>query len=181
MLKDATVNHSKTAQGYALCNRLFAAEKAIADLTTDEREKQRQLKSKPILGEYWSWLDSICDPQGKLKDAMTYSRNQKQFLCTFLTHTDIEFSKNKVENAICPFVIGRKGWLVDTPQGAKASAILYSVMETAKANGLNIEQYILHLLTVLPDRFAADDLFIDDLLSWSDDMRVLFALDTLDC
>ena len=74
-------------------------------------------------------------PTGKLKDAVTYAQNQKAYLSAFLEHGEIEISNNQVENAIRPFVVGRKGWLfADTPQGAEASAIIYSLMETAKAN-----------------------------------------------
>lgn len=180
MPKGATVDSSKAAQGYELCNRLFAAERDMEHLSTEERQRQRMKISEPLLTEYWAWLDTICKPAGKLKDAVTYSRNQKEYLCTFLAHGEIEISNNQVENAIRPFVVGRKGWLFsDTPQGAHASAILYSVMETAKANALNLERYIQHLLTVLPKRFAAGDGAFDDLLPWADSMKELFALDTV--
>ena len=71
-------------------------------------------------------------------------------LCAFLEHGEIEISNNQVENAIRPFVIGRKGWLfADTPRGAEASAIIYSLMETAKANSLRLDDY---LLSILPER-----------------------------
>jgi len=178
MPKGATVNNSKAAWGYELCNRLFAAEKEMEQLPLQARQRQRTQTSEPILNEYWAWLDTIFQPTGKLKDAVTYSRNQKDYLCAFLKHGEIEISNNQVENAIRPFVVGRKGWLfADTPKGAKASAILFSVMETAKANGLNLELYIQHLLTVLPSRFAAGEKQIDDLLPWTQKMRDLFALD----
>ena len=70
-------------------------------------------------------MNTIFRPTGKLKDAVTYAQNQKAHLCAFLEHGEIEISNNQVENAIRPFVIGRKGWLfADTPQGAEASAII---------------------------------------------------------
>ncbi|MEG0513030.1 MAG: transposase domain-containing protein, partial [Clostridia bacterium] len=80
---------------------------------------------------------------------------------------------NQVENAIRPFVVGRKGWLFsDTPRGAKASAIIYSLMETAKANGLNLEKYLYHLLMVLPERLGkSETLWIEDLLPWTQEMQ----------
>jgi transposase len=182
MPKGATVRNSKAAQGYEFCNRLFSMERELETLPVDERRIQRLEKGKPILDEYWAWLDMISQPSGKLKDAVTYSRNQKKYLCAFLEHGEIEISNNQVENAIRPFVVGRKGWLFsDTPQGAEASAIIYSLMETAKVNALNLEDYLLHLLTVLPDRFAAiTDAPIDDLLPWSAEMRCAFALNTQD-
>ena len=117
-------------------------------------------------------------PSGKLKDAVTYALNQKEYLCTFLDHGEVEISNNQVENAIRPFVVGRKGWLFsDTMEGAEASAVIYSLMETAKANGLRLEDYIFHLLTVLPERFDADpNASIDDLLPWNPAVKACFAL-----
>ena len=76
-------------------------------------------------------------------------------LCAFLEHGEIEISNNQVENAIRPFVVGRKGWLfADTPQGAEANAIIYSLMETAKAKSLRLD---------------------DDLLRWSEEMKSWFS------
>ena len=91
---------------------------------------------------------------------------------------EIEISNNQVENAIRPFVVGRKGWLFSVaPEDTEASAVIYSLMETAKANGLRLEDYILHLLSALPEHFEADpDADIDDLLPWSDDIRDSFAI-----
>ena len=104
-------------------------------------------------------------------------QNQKVHLCAFLEHGEIEISNNQVENAIRPFVVGRKGWLfADTPQGAEASAIIYSLMETAKANNLRLDDYLLHLLSVMPERTEpGKDFEIDDLLPWSDEMRSWFS------
>ena len=145
-------------------------------MSDDERRQARQVKSKPILEAYWAWLDTVNNPSSKLKDAFTYSRNQKKYLETFLDHGEIEISNNQVENAIRPFVVGRKGWLFcDTPNGAHASAILYSVMETAKANHLRIDEYTEHLLTLLAGKSQADIIpMLDDLLPWSTAMQIRF-------
>ena len=107
----------------------------------------------------------------------TYAQNQKAHLCAFLEHGEIEISNNQVENAIRPFVVGRKGWLfADTPQGAEASAIIYSLMETAKANSLRLDDYLLHLLSILPERAERNkDFEIDDLLPWSEEMKSWFS------
>lgn len=85
--------------------------------------------------------------------------------------------RRQVENAIRPFVVGRKGWLFsDTPQGAEASAIIYSLMETAKANSLRLDDYLLHLLSILPERAERNkDIEIDDLLPWSEEMKSWFS------
>ena len=165
------------AQGYEFCNRLFELERQFEKLTAKERLMQRKEKSSPVLEAYWTWLNTIPRPTGKLKDAVTYAQNQKAHLCAFLEHGEIEISNNQVENAIRPFVIGRKGWLfADTPQGAEASAIIYSLMETAKANNLRLDDYLLHLLSILPERAEqSKDFEIDDLLPWSEEMKSWFS------
>ena len=169
---------SVAAQGYKFCNRLFRLERNMEELSDAERQTKRQEKSKPIIDEYYAWIDTITRPTGKLKEAVTYALNQKEFLCAFLDHGEIDISNNQVEHAIRPFVVGRKGWLFsDTPAGAEATAIVYTLMETTKANNLRLEDYIEHLLTVLPERLADDpDADIDDLLPWADGMQKKFAL-----
>ena len=95
----------------------------------------------------------------------------------FLSIGEIEISNNQVENAIRPFVVVRKGWLfADTPQGAEASAIIYSLMETAKANSLRLDDYMLHLLSILPERAERNKEFeVDDLLRWSEETKSWFS------
>ena len=168
----------KAAEGYAFCNRLFELEYQFEKLSAEERLVQRKEKSAPVLEAYWTWLNTISRPTGKLKDAVTYAQNQKAHLCAFLKHGEIEISNNQVENAIRPFVIGRKGWLfADTPQGVEASAIIYSLMETAKANSLRLDDYLLHLLSVLPERAERNkDFEVDDLLPWSEKMKSWFSV-----
>ena len=145
---------------------------------TGSRREQRRLLSRPIVDEYYAWLETIFRPAGKLKKAITYSLNQREYLCAFLDHGEIEISNNQVENAIRPIVVGRKNWLFcDTQAGASASVLIYSVLETAKANGLNPEAWLTHLLSVLPDRFDRNpDAAIDDLMPWADVMHQQFAL-----
>ena len=95
----------------------------------------------------------------------------------FLSIGEIEISNNQIENAIRPFVVGRKEWLfADTPQGAEASAIIYSLMETAKANSLRLDDDLLHLLSILPERAERNkDFEVDDLLPWSEEMKSWFS------
>ena len=90
---------------------------------------------------------------------------------------DTAATNNQVENAIRPFVVGQKGWLfADTPQGAEASAIIYSLMETAKANSLRLDDYLLHLLSILPERAERNkDFEVGDLLPWSEEMKSRFS------
>ena len=177
MPEGADAKTCKAAEGYEFCNRLFELERQFEGRTAEERLIQRKEKSGPILEAYWTWLNTIPRPTGKLKDAVTYAQNQKAHLSAFLEHGEIEISNNQVENAIRPFVVGRKGWLfADTPQGAEASAIIYSLMETAKANSLRLDDYLLHLLSVFPERVAQrKDFEMDDLLPWSGEMKSRFS------
>jgi len=178
MPEGATKENATAAKGLDYCSKLFEIEKQLEMLSDGERLKQRRLLSRPIVDEYYAWLQTIFKPTGKLKKAITYALNQKDYLCAFLDHGEIEISNNQVENAIRPIVVGRKNWLFcDTQAGANASTIIFTVLETAKSNKLNPEHYLNHLLTVLPDRYAkVPDSAIDDLLPWSEDMRCRFTL-----
>ncbi len=170
MPKGATVENSKAAKGYEFCGRIFDVERKLEDLPDAERAAKRQELIKPIIDEYYAWIETIFKPSGKLKEAVTYAVNQKEYLCTFLYHGEVEASNNQVENSQRGVVVGRKNWLFcDTPKGAEASVIAYSILETAKANGLNPEKYMMHIFTVLPDRFAKDpNADIEDLLPWNE-------------
>ena len=173
MPEGATQENALAAKGLEYCSRLFEVEQKLASLPDEDRRKQRQLLSKPIVDEYYAWLETIFRPAGKLKKAVTYSLNQREYLCAFLDHGEIEISNNQVENAIRPIVVGRKNWLFcDTQAGANASATIFSLLETAKANGLNPETYLNHLLSVLPERFAKDPKAnVSDLLPWNHELQ----------
>ena len=182
MPNGATKENALAAKGLEYCSRLFEIEQKLEALPDEERREQRLVLSKPIVDEYYTWLQTIFKPTGKLKKAIVYSLNQKEYLCAFLDHGEIEISNNQVENAIRPIVVGRKNWLFcDTQAGASASVVIFTLLETAKANGLNPEAYLCHLLTVLPERFAADpQAVIHDLMPWADEMQKSFNPDISD-
>ena len=174
----ATKENPLAAKGLEYCSRLFEVEQKPEKLKDEERLEQRRLLSRPIVDEYYTWLQAIFKPAGKLKKAITYSLNQREYLCAFLDHGEIEISNNQVENAIRPIVIGRKNWLFcDTQAGANASVVIFTVLETAKANRLNPEAWLNHILSALPDRFARNPgAAFDDLLPWTDVMQQQFAI-----
>ena len=153
MPKGATKENSKAALGYDYCNKLFAEEKKLTGLSDAVRKTARQVKAEPLLEAYWWWLEKLDPvPGSKLAEAVTYAKNQKPYLNAFLDHGEVEISNNFAENAIRPFVVGRKNWLFcDTPKGAESSAIVYTLVETAKANGLDAYSYLLNTLTDLPN------------------------------
>ena len=178
MPKGANLENSAAARGFDYCDRLFALEREYKELSDEERLKQRRIQSKPIVDDYYSWLETIFHPAGKLKDAVRYAVKQRPHLCAFLDHGEIEISNNQVENAIRPIVVGRKNWLFcDTPAGARTSVIVFTVLETAKANGINPQTYLNHLLNVLPERFVENPkASINDLMPWSEGIRERFAM-----
>lgn len=152
MPKGATKATSKAAVGYDYCNKLFAAEKKCANFKASVRITARQVGVEPILDAYWWWVETLEPvPGSKLAEAVTYAKNQKEYLNAFLEHGEVDISNNFAENAIRPFTLGRKNWLFcDTTKGADSSAIVYTLVETAKANGLDPYRYLLKLLTDLP-------------------------------
>lgn len=142
------------AEGTALCNALFEVERRWKDATPEERYAARLAESRPILDRFAAWLESQRGrvlPKGLLGTAITYCTNQWVKLNVFLQDGRLEIDNNRSERAIKPTVIGRKNFLFsNTPRGARASAILYSIVETAKANGLKPEVYLKHLFEQLP-------------------------------
>ena len=170
MPKNGLVKGSAAAVGFEYCNQLFSIEKDLEQLTPENRKIQRQERSKPVLEAYWSWLETVSVLKGsKLADAITYSVNQRTLLSAFLEDGRIELSNNRAENAIRPFVVGRKNWLFsDTAKGAKASAVVYSIVETAKANNLNVYMYLVHIFSKMPGSdIKSDPSLINDFMPWS--------------
>jgi transposase len=145
----ATVKTSKAAVGYQYCTKLFSLEKKAP---IKDRKAYRRNVILPVLEEYFCWLNTLEPEKGsKLEDAVRYSLNQKAQLMEFLDHGDVPISNNLAENAIRPFVVGRKNWLFcDSVKGAESSAIVYSLVETAKANNVEPYDYLLQVLSTLP-------------------------------
>ena len=152
MPEGATVKTSKAAIGFQYCNKLFAEEHKCAPYQPKYRHEHRQNRELPILEEYYAWLKTVHPEKGsKLEEAVRYSLNQKQHLMAYLDNGEIPISNNLAENAIRPFTLGRKNWLFcATPKGAEASAIVYSLVESAKANGIEPFAYLQHVLVQLP-------------------------------
>jgi transposase len=159
-------------EGLDFCNRLFAIERDLQAASPEERYTIRMERSRPILDAFSAWLRtqrSRVLPKSALGQAITYCRNQWDKLEAFLKDGRLELDNNRSERSIKPFVIGRKNWMFsNTPRGAQASAMIYSIIETAKENGLNPFVYLTYLfesLPQLPDPKDHDAL--DKLLPWS--------------
>lgn len=149
--KEAPLTNAELGRDY--CNQLFKTEEELKNLTSEERFRKRLELSKPVLDAFWCWIDSLTVLNGSaLGKAVTYAKNQKPYMENYLLDGRCSISNNAAENAIRPFTVGRKNWLfADTPKGAAASAAVYSIVETAKANGLNVYTYIEYLLLYMSD------------------------------
>lgn len=166
-----------TADGYVgvtYCDKLFEIERQIAKLSVPEKLKKRKELSKPILEEFFSWVEDIFNNKivlnSKLKKALVYAKNQRKELSEFLNDGRIPISNSAAERAIRPFAVHRKNWLfADTPAGAKANATMYSIIESAKINNLNIYKYINYLLEELPQiENISNEEVLEKFLPWSD-------------
>ncbi len=152
---------------------IYREEGKLRELSSEERLKQRQVVVQPLVDALFVYLKKNRNNVGtstKLKDAYEYLISQEQYLRVFLTDGDVPMDNNASERAIRGFTIGRKNWqMIDTIQGADASAIIYSIAETAKANNLKPYNYFEYLLTELPKHLdETDRSFLEDLLPWSD-------------
>ena len=149
-----------------------------AKLPPEKRQKLRLAEEEPILRAYWCWLENLSERPlgGKLKTAVEYSLKQRPYLENYLKDPRCQLSNNWAENAVRPFVVGRKNWMFSTSvEGAKASAVVYSLVETAKANNLNPRDYLKVLLESLPVmEVHQDPAAADQLLPWSDFIQSQF-------
>lgn len=167
-----------SSDGYAgvkYIDELFKIEKEIANLNMDEKKKIRQEKSEPILKKFYEWVYLTNEKyitNNKLKKAITYAINQKENLSKFLTDGRIPLTNSRCERSIRPFAVHRKNWLfADTQDGARANAIYYSLIETAKVNHLNINKYIRYLLETLPQlKGEQTEEEIEKYLPWSEEL-----------
>ena len=149
---------------------IYREEGKLNDLSSDERLKQRQAVIKPLVDAFFAYLKTInVSKKDKFGDAVRYARNQEKYLRVFLTDGDVPIDNNASERAIRGFCIGKKNWqMIDTIHGAKSSAIIYSIVETAKANNLKPFDYVQHLLEEIPKHMNDKDCsFLEDLLPWS--------------
>lgn len=172
----ATKEKSKAAQHVLqLIKNLYKIETEIEEKRIDERKQVRLEKSKPILAEIKTWLDANQNkypPKGLMGKAITYATNQWQYVVNYLEDGRIDIDNNFTENRIRPFAIGRKNWLFsDSVAGAKASAMIYSILQSARGNGLEPYAYMRHLLTELPKRQSAEQ--IEKLLPHKIDCKLL--------
>ena len=162
---------SKPAQALLRLNKLFEIEKELESLPPEQKKKERINREKPLLEAFWSWaeINSAGElPKSKLHTAFRYALNNRQEFFNYLEDGNCSISNSLAENCIRPFVIGRKNWLfAGSPKGAAASAGIYTLVETAKANGLDAMKYIKYILSDMPgSTFLENPEYLDDYLPW---------------
>ena len=165
-------------EGLEFCNRLFSIERDLKEATPEKRYEIRLERSRPVLDAFLVWLNRLHSevlPKSAFGQAIKYCLNQWCKLEVFMQDGRLELDNNRSERSIKPFVIGRKAWMfANTPRGARASAIIYSIVETAKENGLNPFHYLNYLFEKLPNLDTPKDMnALDELLPWSDSLPVI--------
>ena len=179
----------KTTLAYQALTRIatiYKLENTLKDLTASERLAGRQKSIKPLVEEFFTWAkerladDSVL-PKGKTADGLRYAINQEKYLKVFLEDGDVPIDNSASERALRTFCVGKKSWvLISTTRGADASAVIYSITETAKLNGLNPYYYLDHLLTEIPkllppkkkdeEQKMPDRSQLEKLLPWSKEL-----------
>ena len=163
-----------SVQGVYYCDRLFAIERhcKAQGYSYQQRHEYRNKKAPEILKAFWDWLERQKPTKGSRMDkAVIYALNQKEYAENYLQDGRCSLSNNPSENSIRPFTVGRKNWLFcDTPGGAHASATVYTMVEMARAHGLNVEKYLAFLLGKRPHTDMSDE-ELEKLVPWSDEAR----------
>ena len=171
-LPKAKQKDSRAYLALTMIQAIYREEKLLKDLPAGERMIRRQLSVRPLVEAYFVWVRETLPkvPQkSKTWEGFNYSLNQEKYLKVFLDDGEVPMDNNAAEQSIRGFCIGKKNWvMIDTVAGAKSSAIIYSIAETAKANNLKPYDYFEYLLTEIPKHLDGTDRgFLDDLLPWS--------------
>ena len=156
-------------EAIAYIGKLYGIERTIRGEPVAERFAARQAHALPVLAQLRRWLDETLPsvpPKTALGQALAYLHAYWPRLIRYTERGDLPIDNNPAENAIRPFVVGRKAWLFsDTPGGAHASALIYSLIETTKANGLEPYTWLRRVLRKLPAAKTADE--FEALLPWN--------------
>ena len=157
-------------QGLLYCNKLFEYERAYREkgLSYKQIYNRRLKDQKPVVEAFAAWIEKQSAPNGsRLSRALTYAGNQGPYLMTYLEDGRCSISNNLSENSIRPVTVGRRNWLFcDTTAGADASMMVYSLLETARANGLNPQKYLEYLLEARPDKNMSDEK-LENMAPWN--------------
>lgn len=176
------VKQSTAYQALARIGTIYKLEGTLKEMSGAERLKERKASIKPLVEEYFLWVkerlaDTSCLPKGKTAEGLRYSVNQEEYLKVFLTDGEVPMDNSASERSIRTFCVGKKNWvLINSIRGAQASAIVYSISETAKLNGLNPYYYFKYLLEEIPrymdEKGNIEASNLEALLPWSEQLPV---------
>ena len=167
--KDVGVNFGKAGIAIKKINAIFKKDHEFDDLSPNERLKRRQKELKPLIEEFFDWLETFTPvPKSNLAKAVEYAKNQKATLIRVLDDGRLLLSNNCCEQLIRPLALGRKNHLFSTSEkGATANAIAYTIIYTARENGLNPYKYLVYLFTHLPNTdFYRNPHLLEAFLPW---------------
>lgn len=174
------VKRSIAYQALSRISLIYKLEGTLKDLSAQERLQERQRTIRPLVEEYFAWVkkqlkDMVVPPKGKTAEGLRYSVNQEKYLKVFLTDGNVPIDNSASERAIRTFCIGKKNWMFhDSVKGAQASAVIYSISETAKLNNLRPYYYFNYLLTELPklcdEKGTIDTAKLEHLLPWAPEL-----------
>jgi len=162
------------AIGRAYCDKLFRLERKWKELSPTDRKKNRLIYSVPVLEAFFAWAETTSTQQENLRKAFNYTLNHKKYFTNFLLDGRIPLSNNLSELAVKPVAINRKNSLFsDSVEGAVASAIIFSIINTATANHLDAYKYLEYIFRQLPNlNFMQDDSILDEYLPWSEKVQL---------
>lgn len=174
------IKASVAYQALVRIGAIYDLEGGLKDLTPEKRLKERQTSIKPLVEEFFAWIrkvqaDRTVLPKGETAKGIAYCLNQEEYLRVFLSDGEVPIDNLASERALRTFTIGRKNWMtINTVRGAQASAMIYSITETARANGLNVYYYVKHLLEGLLEIELADGSIdekeLEQLMPWSKEL-----------
>ena len=164
-------------QALELIGKIYDADEKLKDLSPEDRLRKRKIKVKPLVDAFFAWVreqlaSNTVLPKGKTAEGLNYCINHEKYLKVFLEDGNVPIDNSAAERAIRPFCLGKKNWvLINSIKGANASAVAYSIAESAKANNLKPYAYFKYLLTELPERMDEkgniDPTSLDDLMPWA--------------
>lgn len=174
------IKGSVAYQALVRIGAIYDLEGGLKDLTPEKRLKERQTSIKPLVEEFFAWIrkvqaDRTVLPKGETAKGIAYCLNQEEYLRVFLSDGEVPIDNLASERALRTFTIGRKNWMtINTVRGAQVSAMIYSITETARANGLNVYYYVKHLLEGLLEIELADGSIdekeLEQLMPWSKEL-----------
>lgn len=175
-LSDEVIDALPETQALKRIGQIYAEDEQLKNLESAERKRLREEKVKPLVDEFYAYIEGLTEDPGwsnRLKDAIGYAKSQKEYLCRFLDDGQIPIDDGATERAIRTFAISKKNSLFcGSPRGAEATAIMYSILETAKANNCNVYLYLRYLLEEITHHMEDTTMgFLDAMLPWAEEYR----------